>query len=47
MAVSVGDDIDPRLLERSVEILFEDKLGIPKFLGSDSVVEGFARNGFP
>jgi formate C-acetyltransferase len=47
VAVCVGDDIDPRLLDRSVEILFEDKLGIPKFLGSDSVVEGFARNGFP
>jgi pyruvate-formate lyase len=47
VGVCVGDAVDPRLLHRSVEILFEDKLGIPKFLGSDRVVEGFARNGYP
>ena len=47
VGVSVGRDVDPRLLRRGVEIMFQDKLGIPKFLGSDSVVEGFARNGYP
>jgi formate C-acetyltransferase len=47
IAVSAGAKIDPRLLRRGVEILFEDKLGIPKFLGSDPVVAGFARNNIP
>lgn len=47
VGVSVGEGIDPRLLRRGVEILFEDKQGIPKFLGSDNVVNGFARNGYP
>lgn len=47
VGVCVGRDLDPRLLHRSVEIIFADRLGIPKFLGSDSVVEGFARNGYP
>ena len=47
VAISVGKEIDPELLRRGVEIMFEDKTGIPKFLGSDSVVEGFARNGYP
>ena len=46
VAVCVGRDVDPGLLRRGVEIMFEDKTGIPKYLGSDSVVEGFARNGF-
>ena len=32
---------------RSVEILLEDRLGIPKFLGIDRTTEGFARNGIP
>jgi formate C-acetyltransferase len=47
VGVSVGRDSDPRLLSRSVEILFEDRTGIPKFLGVDRTSEGFARNGFP
>ncbi len=47
VGVCGGRDLDPRLLQRSVEIIFADRLGIPKFLGSDSVVEGFARNGYP
>ena len=47
VGVSAGRDVDPALLRRGVEIMFQDRLGIPKFLGSDSVVEGFARNGYP
>ena len=47
IAVCVGKDLDPGLLQRGVEILFEDKAGIPKFIGSNSVVQGFARNGYP
>jgi pyruvate-formate lyase len=47
VGVSVGRDSDPRLLSRSVEILFEDRTGIPKFLGVDRTSEGFARNGYP
>ncbi len=44
IGVSVGKDINPDLLKRGVEILFEDKSGHPKFLGSDNTVEGFAKN---
>ncbi len=47
VGVSVGKDVDPRLLRRGVEILFEDRTGIPKFLGVDRTSEGFARNGYP
>ncbi len=47
VGVSVGREVDPRLLSRSVEILFEDRTGIPKFLGVDRTSEGFARNGYP
>jgi formate C-acetyltransferase len=47
IGVCVGDRTDPGLLERGVEIMFEDRLGNPKFLGVDRTVEGFARNGYP
>ncbi len=47
VGVSVGEAVDQGLLRRGVEILFDDKTGIPKFLGADSVVSGFARNGYP
>jgi len=47
VGVCVGDHVDPRLLHRGVEILFEDKTGIPKFLGIENTAEGFARNGYP
>ena len=47
MGVCVGDSSDPGLLRRGVEILLEDRLGIPKFLGIDRTSEGFARNGYP
>lgn len=47
VGVSVGKNTDPNLLRRGVEIQFEDKTGIPKFLGVDRTAEGFARNGYP
>jgi pyruvate-formate lyase len=46
VGVSVGDDVDPGLLRRGVEIMFEDKQGVPKFLGIERTAEGFARNGY-
>jgi pyruvate-formate lyase len=47
VGVAVGDQVDPGLLRRGVEILFEDKAGYPKFLGVDRTTEGFAHSGFP
>jgi formate C-acetyltransferase len=45
--VSVGEKTDPGLLKKGVEIIFENKQGIPKFIGIDNVVDGFIRNDFP
>ena len=36
IGVCVGERLDDKLLRRGVEILFEDKTGIPKFLGVDN-----------
>ncbi len=47
VGVCVGDTTDPGLLTRGLEIMFEDRLGVPKFLGVDRTIEGFARNGYP
>jgi formate C-acetyltransferase len=47
VAVCVGKDVDPGLLRRGVEILCQDRTGVPKFLGIDNWVTGFARNGYP
>jgi len=47
IGVSVGAGIDEGLLYKGVDVLLEDKTGIPKFLGADSVVNGFAKNGYP
>lgn len=47
VGVCVGEDVDPGLLRRGVEIMFEDKTGIPKFLGIDRTTEGFMKNGYP
>jgi formate C-acetyltransferase len=46
VGVCVGKDVDPQLVRRAVEILLEDRTGVPKFLGVDNTVAGFARNGF-
>ncbi len=47
VGVSVGHNVDPNLLRRGVEIMFEDRTGIPKFLGVDQTSSGFSRNGYP
>ncbi|MFC1719032.1 pyruvate formate lyase family protein, partial [Candidatus Poribacteria bacterium] len=47
ITIRVGDDLDPKLFRRGVEILFEDRMGFPKFLGDKSVNEGFMKNGYP
>ncbi len=46
VGVAVGCNVDPGLLRRGVEIMFEDKKGVPKFLGVDQTAEGYARNGY-
>lgn len=45
--VSVGENVDPALLRRGLDIMFADKTGIPKFLGVEQTAAGFARNGYP
>lgn len=47
VGVCVGKDVPDRLLTRGVEILFEDKCGMPKFLGIDETTKGIMRNGIP
>lgn len=47
IAIRVGDGLDPNLFRRGIEILFEDKMGFPKFMGDKPVTEGFMRNGYP
>jgi len=47
VAIRVGRGLDPKLFRRGVEILFEDRMGFPKFLGDEPVNKGFVRNGYP
>ena len=47
IGIFIHEGLDPKLLRRGVEIMLEDKMGFPKFLGGDSVIEGFTRNGYP
>lgn len=47
VGVSVGESVDPGLLKRGVEILFEDRTAFPKFLGVDQTTAGYTRSGFP
>jgi len=47
IGIRVHDGLDPQLLRRGIEIMFEDKMGFPKFLGDKGLVEGFVKNGYP
>ncbi len=47
LCVRVHDRLNPALMERAVEILFEDRLGQPNFLGDKATNEGFMRAGYP
>lgn len=46
VAVAVGNEIPKDLLMKGVEILFNDKAGVPKFIGVDNTISGFTKNGF-
>jgi formate C-acetyltransferase len=47
IGVCVWDGGNPRLVKRALEILFEDKAGVPKFLGIENIIKGFTKNGYP
>jgi pyruvate-formate lyase len=47
IGIRVGENIDPKLFHRGVEILFEDKMGFPKFLSDEPLNEGFVKNDYP
>jgi len=47
LCVRVHDQMNPKLLERAVQILFEDRMGQPNFLGDKSANDGFMRMGYP
>ena len=47
IGVCAGKHVDDGLLKRGVEILVEDRGGMPKFLGVDNTISGFAACGFP
>ncbi|MFH1880168.1 MAG: pyruvate formate lyase family protein, partial [Bacillota bacterium] len=44
LGVCVGKGISRELLRRSVEMQFADKCGNPRFVGTDALVEGMAKN---
>ena len=46
LAVRVGEGLNRELFRRGIEILLEDKMGFPKFLGDGPVNAGFMRNGY-
>ena len=46
IGVRVGPNVDPGLMRRGVEILLEDRMGFPKFIGDEPVIEGWMRNGY-
>ena len=46
LTIRVFDGMDERLFRRGLEILFEDRLGYPRFSGDKALVEGFMRNGY-
>ena len=47
IAVAVHDGMDERLMRRAVELLFVDKMGIPRFSGHEAIVRGLVRAGWP
>lgn len=47
VGVRVGENVDSGLFRRGVEVLLEDRMGFPKFVGDDTVVRGYMRNGYP
>ncbi|MEM3478455.1 MAG: pyruvate formate lyase family protein [Candidatus Bathyarchaeia archaeon] len=47
IGIFVWEGLEPKLLDKGVEVMLEDKMGFPKFLGGDALIEGFMRNGYP
>lgn len=47
LCVRVHERLNPALLSRAVDILCEDRMGQPNFLGDPATNEGFMRLGFP
>lgn len=47
VSVCVGEGMDRGLVRRGVEIMFEDKAGVPRFLGIENTAKGFTRSGYP
>lgn len=46
IGLAVGKGIDKKLLRRGVELQFADKNGNPRFVGLDSLIEGYQKNGY-
>ncbi|EGB94182.1 pyruvate formate lyase family protein [Clostridium sp. D5] len=46
IGLAIGEGIDRNLLRRGVEIQFGDKCGNPRFVGVDSLIQGFMKNGY-
>ena len=47
VTVRVWDGLDEDLFDRSVQHLFADQNGSPRFIGEKGMTEGFMRNGYP
>ena len=47
VGVAVGPHVDEGLLRRGLEIMFQDKTGIPKFLAAENTARDFTKNGYP
>lgn len=47
LGVSVGETVPDELIRKAVEVQFENKNGVPKFLGVDVCARDFAKNGYP
>ncbi|MDR1540850.1 MAG: formate acetyltransferase [Clostridiales bacterium] len=46
IGLAVGKGLNRDLLKQGVLYQFQDKTGNPRFIGMDSVIEGFMRNGY-
>jgi pyruvate-formate lyase len=46
ITVRVWEGLDEKLFHKSVQYLFEDRNGSPRFIGEKGMTEGFMRNGY-
>jgi len=47
IGIRVGEGLSRELFRRGLEVLLDDRMGFPKFVGDKGVSEGFMHNGFP